>query len=184
MMIKKRYLTILSVVIVAVLLGSLFHANIAQALALTGKPQPSSYKDSIEITLLDMSGDNVAFGVRIYSAHPAILPFPFNPKDDFLSITGIWITTIAYSSDYVRHNITVKNITLKSTAIEYHGSYPIIASTYIDASELLPETITSGTNVLTISNPEVWDNGTGEWTPYWLLLFKVTVFIEYEYQIR
>lgn len=121
-MIKKGYLVVMSLAVVSILLGSLLYNSVIFG----GKPtpQPTAQKDSVEITLLSLTS-YLGYGIFIDYQRPATLPFAFDTKARFLNVTGLWITVVAYSSlNDIRFNITLNELTLRSSIAKSHGSYP------------------------------------------------------------
>ena len=175
-MIKKKYLMILSVAVASVLIGSLLYANLV--LAVKPEPQPSINKDSVEITLLD---GNIASGARMWWWRNITLPFVFTPKAISINITDAWITLMVQAErpagDEMRFNITVNGVTTRS-----YVWYSSNALTHVSMriEKALYENITSGINLVSISNPEYWLIDSS-WQPTNLFLYQANVFIEYEY---
>jgi len=181
MMIKKTYLAILSIAIASVLLGSLFYINITQAQG--GKAR--TYKDHMEIVVLEwtsrefgVNSDQRDYGVALITDSPITLPFFFSPKEAFMNITNLWITFTAQNM-YPAHltipvNITINDVATISTD-EFYPSMNIglkVVSLHITNLNVY-ETITSGLNNLVLTSSENL-----------LTVFRVSVFIEYEYQAR
>lgn len=132
-------------------------------------------KDAVEITVLDWtsrqytpcSGYPIEWRVKLDVVK---LPFVFSPKPNFLNVTNLWITVIAS---------TVSDVGTFSFNATINDATPVILTGYFyydrlgEASLQIEDTttITEGINVITLSNP------TADF-----LIYKVTVFIEYEYQ--
>ncbi len=170
-MIKKRHLAIISA-IVAVLLGGLLYNSVAQAQI--GRPR--TYKDSVEITALDQSGVHV-FTMDI------VLPFAFQPKETLLNITDVWatVTVGVYSAhDYKLDIVLNSKVTTTSEPRWCYTHSLAMFSMHIE-DQSVNNTIREGINKLKVTNPQYYDSG---WKLGWMKIFKVSVFIEYEYQPR
>lgn len=170
-MIKKRYLIVLTAAIVSILLGSLLYSN----LALAGKPQPSLRKDAVEIDILGWitrqwgySGESKEWGIYVRAGWDADLAFVFNVRQILSNITNIVVVTYATGA--------VNDFTLSINGAETNvgdASFPVdLLSTKL--VQLNPDLIqiNEGINSLRLSG-----SGSG-----WLSVYKVTVFIEYQYQ--
>lgn len=177
MMIRKRYLIVVTVAIVSVLLGSLLYSN----LALAGKPepQPSIYKDTAEITALDWiaryyNGEEYGIKIHVDSAwwYPMQkFPFIFDPKPELVNVTDLWIsitgTSYAAYNDYeFRLYVVLNDVEVWQGMTRFDIPVAGITTVHIENPNL-----NQGVNVIQLS---VDDNV--------LTVHRITVFVEYEYQ--
>lgn len=183
-MLKKRYIVI-ALGIISVLLGSLLYTSLVLAGDITpsGKPQPTTFKDCMEISLLNFpSATSFSVYLRQFGEN-VTMPFAFNPQENLLNVTDAWVSIIVRigsASGYdVRFDFTVNGVTAKTYAW-YAGNSPSLVS--MPLTRPLCETITEGINTMSISGGEKWIWETSSWDPVELLLYQVTIFIEYEYQ--
>jgi len=166
MLIKKRYLVILSVAVISILLGSLFYIN--TTFAPKGQ-EPTIHKDSVNINLLRLGssgwdGQGVNFRGVVQK-----IPFAFNPKETFQNATDFWFSLLYWTGAVtVTIEISLNDMYLatKSLSVSSELAYGSFQAT--DTS--LYYSLTSGLNVLTVTSNEP------------LHLQEFTVFIEYEYQ--
>lgn len=183
-MIEKRYLIVLTVALVSVLLGSLLYSS----LALAGKPQPqpSICKDAIEITVLDWtdryyqsgSSESSEMGLTWFRGPTVVdLPFVFIPKEILLNVTRLWITLVVNSiyGDGLT-NIKAKinnNFAVNFGSIWVDDIYLSSHTRYLEHDPVL-NAISSGINLLQLYDLSDYD----------LLIYRITMFIEYKYQAR
>ena len=168
-MIKKRYLVVLSLAILSVLLGSLLYTT----LGLAGKPepQPSICKDSVRISLLSVgaSGWESQGALIITGVHE--FPFVFNPKEPFQNLTDLWFSFFYLTSrPTVTIDISLNNVYITSKSLLETTDPRPVSFQVTDTS--LYYALTSGINVLTLTSMDA------------IYLQELTVFIEYEYQAR
>ena len=188
MMLKKRYLVILSVAVISILLGSLFYINITLA---PKRQEPTILKDSVEITVLDWvsrryvaTSEEFDYGISLYDAIPLSLVFSFSPKQVFLNITDMYVSIVASTTQGQGrdHKLTVAvNGVATTTDGNPLSHYYLSVLTQHMTNPQVYATIEEGINTLTLSNP-FWWNLQPLWQPTMIFVYKVTVFIEYEYQ--
>jgi hypothetical protein len=196
-MLKKGYI-IIALAIVSVILGSLFYNNITQAQRLR------IFKDSVEITVLDWTARMVPLssyydpvhiekGVLFFQGNPVNFAFVFAPKQSFLNITNLWIVLIALAPDYytdaIRFSVTINSkVTVSTGEVQMYGeswdrAHPQQVSIQIKDYGVY-QAIIEGINSITFSNPEFKHSVYGDWRNTNLEMFKIMLFIEYEYQAR
>jgi len=175
-MIKKTYLTVLSIAIVSVLLGSLLYSNITQAQK--GK-EPSIYKDVVSINLLNVDScgfqtEAVIFGAEYAWVHN--IPFVFSPKGTVHNITNLWCSFIGIAGNGITIEISLNNVYITSYSFigggcSVYNSFQVIDTNIYDAFK--PNQI----NLLTLTHTPVIGSNS-------VFLQEFTFFIEYEYQAR
>jgi len=160
--IKRKYVVICFLVLVSVILGSLFYASITQA--------QTTYTDSVEITILDWTGRNSGTTdcrpCRIKTNNWYAFPFAFNPKAQLANIVDLWITITGVSTS---PDIAIKLNDNRTDYgdIDFDGDYPTRHALQLPQKNSLRQ----GINILnlTATDIEAW-------------IFRMTLFIEYEYQ--
>jgi hypothetical protein len=192
-MLKKRYLIPLALAIISVLAGSLFYNNITQAQS--GRFR--MYKDSIEITVLDWaevtiqslsSGSRMDYGIMFLKDFPIKLAFGYSAKEQFQNVTNLWITiltpTYEHATTLWKFNITFNDkVTVSSGEFKlYPSSYHIKAVTLHIESPDVYQIVPPQINTLTLSS--LMKKSYDIWEDAYLEIFKITLYIEYEYQAR
>jgi len=185
-LLKKRYILVV-LGVVSVLLVSLFSLALAGDVTPSGKPQPSNNKDCVEITALDwtsVSRSGFGRGAFLYEGREVELVFIFDPKQDFLNVTGMWMTFVAWSN-YPAYpkifDITLNDGMTITTPEKFYAEGQVsAASLEIDSS--VHHEVKEGVNEITLENPRyVYDLGV---EVAHMEIFRVTLFVEYEYQAR
>lgn len=201
-LIRKRNLTILTVAVVSVLLGSLHYSNLTLA-DRAREPDPvevtnfpldgygnlrvrmadnplQEFKDAVELKLFIASSDQMWF--YLTTVNPgfdieAELPFTFTPQSDAFNVTKIWLhfMLVRGTGEYIMDSVL--NISLNqqaSTEIRFSGGHSqTLVSEELDSS--LYTVLKPGINVLKMSDIRV---GT---TPATVTISSVSLFIEYKY---
>jgi len=181
-LLKKRYTIVTALTIVSVLLGSLLYVNIT--IAQKGK-EPTVYKDSVEIAVLDWSSRGLYFGQNPQDTgvtlggdfSPMTLPFAFSPKEVFQNVTDLWIRFTAQNTWPDPKTIVVDislNDGMEISTSEYYPKADwdskVVSAHITDPN--VHKTIIQGINKLTLASSIEFH------------IFRVTVFIEYKYQAR
>jgi hypothetical protein len=148
--------------------------------------EPGIYKEIMEITVLDwssmLSGAGAYdVGVQLKSHHlRAFLPFDFSPKGTLLNITDFWIiiTDSCHPGMTIYYDITINdNTTVTTTPRGASGDFWALGINSIQlGEELVNDLIYPGINTL-----EFWNvQGSGNY----VVLYRITILIEYEYEIQ
>ncbi len=172
MLIRRRYLMMLSVAVGAALLGSLLYHNTTQAQRL------QIYKDSVQIPLLRKTATISSLSSPPQLPIDLVLPFTFSPKEQLSDISDAWIT---YSIGQFpeAHRWYTFNLTLNDQVVISANFYAMSSRNLfsLHSSSSFSDALTQGINVLELSEPYK----EGE-TEVYLEISYVDLFVEYEYQ--
>lgn len=171
-MIKKRYLLIISVTLVSIIFGSLLYNSIAQA----GKPEPTLQKDAVEIDVLEWvtrqwesgSASGREWGIYVREGWSADFSFVFSPKQSIFNVTNAVI--VVYATGNIQNFVlSINNVDFTVGDVQFPSDLPSTKLVQLDTNLLQ---INEGINLLTLS-------GSGL---SFLSVYKISLFIEYEYQ--
>jgi len=179
-MVKKRYLMILSLAITSIIFGSFLYNNVTFA----GKPepQPSVHKDAVEITVLDwtaryyQSGSSVSseIGLTWWIGAMVDFPFVFTPKGSVRNVTRLWITLVVNSRSgdgFTNAKAKINNnFTVNFDNMLVNDVFPLSNTRNLEHDPVL-NAIYPGINLLQLYDRSDYD----------LLIYRITLFIEYEY---
>ena len=162
---------ILSVAIVSLLFGSLLYNQ----LALAGKPQPQTIKDTVEIDVFGWAtrqhsqdpGYAKEWGIYVEDAYPAEMLFAFSPTNNPSNITKILVTVFA--TDGIDHfTVNVNGVDTDAGRVQFHDQKICTSVITLDPTVVQ---INKGINSIRLSGKQGW-----------LSVYRLSVFIEYEYQ--
>jgi len=149
------------------------------------------YVDSVELRLLDWTArayssssgsGSIDNGIFVTQGVSAVLPFAFSPKHRFLNATALHISIVASAYDGTwRLNLTLngENAMWTDSVLFVTNTYPQMMTAHSQDLSFL-SAIAPGLNTLRISEPMRQDSY-GNWVYSAMLVYAVTVVIEYEY---
>lgn len=164
---KKRSIALASLLATAVLLS----ATLASGIFVHASPPTAINKETVRIAALTHREQGLA---NYAGWSPIVLPFEFNPKNNFLNVTKAWVTIVASVS--WPGQAPWLSVELNDQLI-HSGQYTSqvrLISIPIEDSNVI-QTITPGINKLTIRITTA-----GEWVH----VYEANVLVEYEYSTR